>query len=353
MVNPNAPCSNSFGGSKMRDKLLVTALLCSLLSFFTLTEGGLQTASQAASSLPPGIIQSNSVRFVAIGDAGTGGTDQKNVGRMVEQVCAARGCDFALYLGDNIYESGIRGDYDLQLESKFEIPYRNLKFPFYAALGNHDNSISGGEGAQNAVGDFEVEYTYRRDRMSDKWRMPARYFTIRRGDAQIFALDTNAVLTAGAGTSDPGSVKQLTWLQNELAASTARWKLTFGHHPYISNGQHGDAGMYDGAPGNGSNLKLFMEQSFCNKADVYLCGHDHDLQWLKPITSCGGTQFIVSGAGGKRRELADPARNAVNFQRGDTFGFFWIEINGDTLHAVVYDWNGTVLHEQSVTKTLP
>ena len=44
------------------------------------------------------------VRFIAVGDTGTGKEGQYQVANAIEKVCAAHGCDFALGLGDNIYE---------------------------------------------------------------------------------------------------------------------------------------------------------------------------------------------------------------------------------------------------------
>ena len=127
----------------------------------------------------------------------------------------------------------------------------------------------------------------------------------------------------------------------------ARWKLAFAHHPYISNGEHGDAGTYDGTPLQGEDVKLFLEQGACDKVDVYFAGHDHDLEWLKPVEACGKTQFIVSGAGAKTRIIGGQ-NHATYFSRGATLGFWWVEIAGDTLHAVCYSSTGAQLFEQSV-----
>src|SRR5687767_5268778 len=50
------------------------------------------------------------IRFVALGDAGEGNDAQYEVSTAIEQVCADHGgCDFAVYLGDNFYDSGVSG----------------------------------------------------------------------------------------------------------------------------------------------------------------------------------------------------------------------------------------------------
>ncbi len=295
------------------------------------------------------------LRFVAIGDFGTGEAGQYRVAAAIEQVCAARGCDFALGLGDNIYEEGVGSAYDVQFENKFERPYAHLDFPFYMALGNHDNTrLAAGDGGDNGDGDYQVAYSYRAARASDKWRMPARQYHFSAGEqvggrplADFFALDSNP-LTAINPDPNPhfsyttyGS-EQFQWVQEALHASSGRWKIAFAHHPYISNGQHGNAGHYDSDAGilseqaSGRYYKGFLEQSVCDKVDVLISGHDHDLEWLKPVSDCGKTFFIVSGAGAKTRSFGDAARNASYWQADATLGFFWIELDGDRFTAAAY-----------------
>lgn len=88
----------------------------------------------------PGASPDTTVKFIAIGDMGTGKDGQRKVAEVMKQVCARRGCDFVVGLGDNIYEAGVDSASDIQFQTKFEEPYKNLNLRFYMALGNHDNS---------------------------------------------------------------------------------------------------------------------------------------------------------------------------------------------------------------------
>ena len=335
---------------KRRALILILTLVAAAFAGGSIEQVGRATPRAAAPAQAP-----PPVRFVALGDAGDPVPGQADVARTIKEVCAQRGCDFAIYLGDNFYPAGIRSSHDAGLETKFENPFRDVKLPVYASLGNHDNSASpvpGGDGHDNRGGDFQVEYHYRRDRVSNKFKMPARYYTARHGDVQVFAADTNAVLEEGLGTNDPRSVKQLAWLKGALDASTAAWKIVFGHHTYVSNGAHGNAGSYRGLvepQGDGANLKTFIEQAVCGRADFYFCGHDHHLEWLKPVAACGRTEFIISGAASQPRPLGTKI-NEFYFQRGSVFGFWWVEVVGNTLRAVAYDSQGNVLFERATTK---
>lgn len=303
-----------------------------------------------------------SVRLILLGDSGTGTEDAYAVGQAIEKVCAVRGCDLVLGLGDNIYESGVNSVMDSQFDDKFELPFAPVDLPFYMVLGNHDNTeFFGGDGAGNAAGDFQVDYHYRdiehpeSPRLTDRWKMPERYYRFSRGQqpggaplVEFFGIDSNQV-AGGFPDSDENfsynnyGLVQAQWLKESVENSQAKWKIIFSHHPYVSNGSHGNAGNYDGVPGfiapvlAGQRYKEFAEETFCDDADFLFSGHDHDMQWLMDTADCGKTEFIVSGAGGKSRSLVNRNNNPVYYQKGDTLGFFWVEFDGNTMTGEAYE----------------
>lgn len=293
------------------------------------------------------------VRFIAMGDSGTGSPQHYAVGRAMAEVCAHKaaqdssghpGCEFVLGFGDNIYESGVSHVYDPQFEEKFELPFEPVELPFFMVLGNHDNTgFIGGDGAGNARGEFQVDYHYRTDRMTDRWQMPDRYYRFGWGEnrageplIEFFGLDSNQIAGGFADANYNYSYQrygllQLSWAKESIRQSQATFRVAMAHHPYISNGLHGNAGNYDGIPGAllpvlaGQRWRDFLEEAICDKADFYMAGHDHDLQQLKAVERCGRTEFVISGAAGKTRSLTDTERNPAWFQRGDIYGFFWME----------------------------
>jgi hypothetical protein len=304
-------------------------------------------------------------RFVALGDMGTGEEDQARVAEAVASVCAARGCDFALGLGDLIYPAGARTPEDPQFDTKFEVPYAGLDFPFWVALGNHDNGQdpagatgpAGGVGLWYTAGDNEVAYAQRTDRASEKWTMPARHYTFDEGPAHFVALDTNTLIFYGVPTSPEAADRlqeQEDWLPGAVTAGEGPWRIAFGHHPYVSNGPHGNAGSYDGLPVpgyDGDHLRDVFEASICDKVDLYLAGHDHNLQWLEPVASCGRTHFIVSGGGGA--SVYDlPGDGPAKFQ-AESLGFWWIELAGQTLTAAAFDDEAEMLFAATLDKPIP
>lgn len=282
------------------------------------------------------------VRFVAIGDTGKGNDGQRAVAAAIVQKCAAAGCDFAVLLGDNIYDSGASSPDDPQFQTKFEQPYAAVNMPFYVVLGNHDYG-GGGAGYEFGKAQNEIDYTAR----STKWRLPAAYYRMVQGPAEFFAMDTNMQMYTSVQRSTVDAQKRDmgAW----LAASTATWKIALGHHPYLSNGKHGNAGSYDNLPfvpiANGEGVKDFFEDVMCGRVDLYLCGHDHSRQWQ--TNTCMGTELVVSGAGASTTEL--PGNNPARFQ-ASTLGFLYVDVQGRTLTAQFIDVNGQVEFTRTLTK---
>ncbi len=286
---------------------------------------------------PPGRF----VRFVAIGDTGTGSDTQKRVGQSIGNVCTALGgCDFGMLLGDNVYDSGVDSVDDALFTSYFEVPYGHLAFPWYVVLGNHD---LGGDGLGIDLDSGKADYQVNYSQLNPKWKMPAEFYQV----------DLDPVWMVGLNTTDAFfsvDSSQRNTVPGWLASAPAdRWKIAFGHHPYISNGKHGNAGEYEGLPfvpiANGEGVKRFIEDHVCGKFDIYLSGHDHNRQDLGE--KCG-TTFIVSGAGAKTTDIKD--RGNTTFFEADTEGFAILDMTPTTAKIQFYDENGVLEHERTITR---
>ncbi len=304
---------------------------------------GGKTDGGSSGTTPPA---SKPVRFVAMGDTGTGSNDQLKVGNAIAAFCKTRGCDFVQLLGDNIYPSGASSADDPVWQTHFETPYAAVDLDFWVVLGNHDYGHDGA-GTDPGKGKNQIAYTAK----SKKWKLPSAYWhnvpPSGGGAVELFGLDTNAIFIGN--TLYPGQdAAQRKDVGAWIAASKAEWKIVVGHHPYLSNGKHGNAGSYDKVPlppFNGKNVKSFLEETVCGKVDLYLSGHDHSRQWLNE--SCKGTELAVSGAGAKATELG--GKNPVLFESLE-LGFLYIVIDGKKLTAEFVDENGNTEFTHTITK---
>ncbi|MCL6271419.1 metallophosphoesterase [Sansalvadorimonas sp. 2012CJ34-2] len=298
------------------------------------------------------------VSFIALGDFGTGDNRQKTVARAMEQVCKEKACDFVIGLGDNVYDKGVTRLDDPFFQTHYEQPYAGLNIPFFMTLGNHDISLARyPEGETVPKGDIQVQYHYQENRTSNKWRMPARYYTFsapldsnqqNNRDVDFLALDATPIAADQEEASAFYAAKdfaqqQSTWLANTMPDLNARWRVAFSHYPYISNGRHGNAGSYDNNPQQGQLWKELIEEHLCGKVHLLVSGHDHSLQLLDPVEGCGETIHIISGAGGKYdKTMTAPKRNFASWQQAGTLGFFWIQMTDE--RVVIEAW--TVSEQQ-------
>jgi tartrate-resistant acid phosphatase type 5 len=252
------------------------------------------------------------VRVLAFGDFGDKSDRQERTAAAMLRAHNDKRFDLAITLGDNFYPAGMTGPADPRWERDFERHYAAMRIPFLPSLGNHDWVLSDSPAA-------EVSHSAR----SKIWRMPAIRYTFTAGPAQFFALDTNLVTRA-----------QLDWLDKELARSTAPWKIVYGHHPIHSDGVHGDEPV----------MRDRVLPLLRGRADLYICGHEHDLQHLAPQD---GLHLVIAGGGGAAPRVVSPGPRSLFAASSN--GFAIIEASRDNLAVSLVDEDLKVLHRFTIT----
>lgn len=233
--------------------------------------------------------KSGTIKFLVIGDTGTGAGPQQEIANLMVKARAVFPYDFALMMGDNLYGGEDANAY----ATKFEIPYKQLLdggVKFYASLGNHDNA---------------TQRMYKNFNMNGK-----EYYTFKKGNIRFFALNSNYM-----------DKRQLDWLQAELEKSGSDWKICFFHHPLYSSGK-----MH----GPDVELKKVLEPVFIkNQVNIVLTGHEHFYERVKPQN---GIYYFISGAGAKLRtnDVKKTGQTEKAFDQDQHFMLF--EGNGDEMH---------------------
>ena len=257
------------------------------LIFFFLAALGSQNLFLRAQDLKLPV-KSGSVRFVAIGDMGTGEPPQYEIAKRMQEFHQEFPFNFVIMLGDNIYGGKSAAD----LQKKFEIPYKPLLdagVQFYASLGNHDDTN---------------ERFYKFFNMNGQ-----QYYTFKKGNVQFFALDSDYL--------DP---KQLQWLEKELANAGTDWKICYFHHPLYSSGAF---------HGSSTELRVVLEPLFLKYGvQVVFSGHEHLYERVKPQK---GIYYFTEGAAGELRygNLKKTDLTAVGYDKDRSF--LSVEISGDDL----------------------
>lgn len=298
--------------------LLLTALACFNTFPAPAEVGDLQTN------------QPDAVRFFVFGDAGSGNASQRHVANAIKVTCEDRGCDFGVSLGDNLYPRGMQSANDPEIDRSFGDYYKEITVPIYLVLGNHDY----GHGRNDQAVEWQIDWANQHPQMV----LPQRAYRFSAGPADLFTVDTTWIFWRGFKG-------QLAWLRDGLSAQPERFKVVFGHHPSRSNGEHGNAGRYEGLPfvpyASGNSLETFFQKSICEGADLYFSGHDHSLQW---IPYCG-VELIVSGAGSKVTPIEDRGNKAI-FELSKE-GFTWVELRDESMTVAFYTMDGIMAFEET------
>jgi hypothetical protein len=251
------------------------------------------------------------VRVLAFGDFGDGSKRQENIAEAMRRYHADKHFDFAITLGDNFYPAGIATPTDDRWHNEFERLYGPMRIPFFASLGNHDWVLADSPAA-------EILHSS----ISSTWRMPAARYSFVAGPVQFFALDTNLITRV-----------ELDWLDAELGRSKARWKVVYGHHPIRSGGVYV----------NDSALQERLMPILRDRADLYICGHEHDLEHLAPE---GGVHFVVAGGGGAGTYPIKPGPRSLFVSSQN--GFAVIEADRKSLSVSLVDGDLKVLHRFTI-----
>jgi len=242
------------------------------------------------------------ISFYLLGDMGSGYQEQYKVSSAIQKNILEKNIEhpFICGLGDNMYPGGCYSVDDTQFIDKFEKPYSNLSddITMFMILGNHDY------GYDNETWDSccnnQIEYGILSEKNNKKWRMPSRYYSVVKKDKdvtiELFMIDTNISLFNHTDKEKPSERKrtkqQLQTMIRNINKSKADWKLVIGHHTWRSVAGHGNAEP---------ELEDFLQELFTKAPfDMYICGHDHNKQFITMDIQGDTLHAIVCGTGGKK-----------------------------------------------------
>jgi len=283
-----------------------------LLSFLAILFGGYAQNS------------SETVNFIVVSDMGRHGkSEQKNIAEVMSRFVEQNKIEFLAVAGDPIHDSGVKSTDDeewiLKIENVYTAPSLHA-IPWYVVSGNHEYN-----GSVQAILDYSQK--------SERWNAPARYF------AQEHTMDTTGqkILLVYIDTSplidkyrnsgkysDAGKQdmeQQLHWLDSILMVSNDSWKIVIGHHPVYATTNKDKSERTDMQQRVGKILEH-------RGADVYICGHIHNFQHLKPEGS--NVHYVVNSAASNSRKIHEPNFQGLIFGNADP-GFTSFSISEKTL----------------------
>jgi tartrate-resistant acid phosphatase type 5 len=271
----------------------------------------------------PACVPGGSLTFFALGDTGDDTRHRARVVAAMAEHSQHEAPALVVLLGDNFYPHGVDESDSPRFARDFEmaLPVERFPMPCYVVLGNHDHEGS-------------VEAQLAHVSPSGRWRAPGRYYAFSEvapdgATVDFFVLDTTPLVERVAG-----SERQLEWLARGLAASAADWQVVIGHHTIVSGGMHGDSVALQ------ARLAPLLRDG---RVDLYLCGHDHDLQALQ---LADGPLVIVCGSGSRVRRVGHTDDSLYSESAP---GFVRVRVDRERLCASLISPEG-VRYEHHVTR---
>jgi tartrate-resistant acid phosphatase type 5 len=319
--------------------VLVPAFLF-LVSCFAQERTSGKTSDKKAATAPV-----KTLNFIAMGDWGRNGEyNQKEVAIQMGITARLADVSFILATGDNFYPSGVASTQDYSWIASFENIYtaHSLQTDWYVALGNHDYK-----------GNVQAEIDY--SKISRRWHMPARYyakkFAIGKDTTQqvlLVCLDTSPFISQYYSSPDhreeikgQDTAAQKKWLESVLSdpSPNIKWKIVAGHHPLYTGGNRMESPDADEL---NKTLKPIFDKY---KVDAYICGHEHNLQYMKPE---GATHYFVSGAGSETTPCI--LYPGIGKFAKSINGFMIFSLSANEMYVQMVDLDGNFLYRESIKK---
>ncbi len=329
----------------MKKLLFSTSFVClTLIHYLSCAQVFLKNPSLTSKPSKTILKLDSAIHFIAMGDWGRNGADhQKQVAAQMGKTATDTKAQFVIATGDNFYPSGVISDQDPLFKYSFEDIYTafSLQWDWYPVLGNHDYKSNP---------DAQVAYS----KISRRWKMPARYyakkFAINGDTAQqvlIAFIDTNPLIPEFYNNSEYGpnvkgqdTTAQKRWLEKLLSepSPAIKWRIIVAHHPMYTGGSRTEG--YD-TKAIRNSLKSTLEKY---GVDVYLAGHEHSLQHIKPQ---GITHHFISGSASEKTpvRLIDGSEMAAS-----AYGFMLFSVSKNKLQVQTINDEGNIIYTTLLQK---
>ncbi len=285
-------------------------------------------------------VSSAQMRLLVVNDLGRNGYyEQKPIAERMGKMAGELDVEAVLALGDIHHFMGVESVNDPLWMTNYELIYSHpeLQIPWYPILGNHEY-----RGNTQAVLDYS--------NVSRRWQMPARYYSkVFEEDGatlRVVFIDTTPLIGKYHKDSlDYPSVpqqdakKQLVWLEEELSDAKEDWVVVVGHHPIYAHTTKSESERKDMQKRVDPILRR-------HNVDMYICGHIHNFQHIKPQGT--SIDYVVNSAGSLARSKVEAIEGTV-FASGEA-GFSILSFTKDELCLDLMNGKGKTIHSVKRTK---
>ena len=309
----------------------------------------------------------NPTRIWVLGDSGTANANAQAVRDAYDTFAGTNITDLWLMLGDNAYLQGTDAQYQAAVFEMYPAMLQNTTL--WPTLGNHDG-ISSDSATQ--TGPYYDMFSLPSDGQAGGLASGTEaYYAFDHANIHFICLESHETDRTTNGT-------MMTWMRNDLAATTQDWVIAFWHHPPYSKGSHNSDSEFELQINEmRENALPILEEA---GVDLVLCGHSHsyersyyinghyDKSWTLdtntmiidagdgrpggdgPYTrqSTTGAVYVVAGNSGQTTGGA--LNHPVMFFSLNQLGSLVLDISGDILQARFIDDQGVVRDNFAIVK---
>jgi fibronectin type 3 domain-containing protein len=310
-------------------------------------------------------------RIWVLGDSGTANNDAKAVRDAYLTKFSAKHTNLWLMLGDNAYEDGTDPEYQVAVFDMYPTMLR--KSVLWPTIGNHDTAQASSGQSFPYLNIFTLPTGAEAGGVASG---SEKYYSFDYGNIHFVCLDS---MTSDRRPTGP----MLTWLRNDLMATTKQWVIAFWHHPPYSKGSHDSDFEHELVEMRQYAVPILEDFG----VDLVLAGHSHSYERSFLIDSHYGTSssFVSSmkkdggsgqpgGSGPYEKKTLGPGphEGAVYVVAGSsgliqpaTFGHpamyigitslgsLILDVNGGQLNATFIDHEGSAIDHFTIEKGNP
>ena len=369
--------------STTEHQVLVTGLSADTQYYYSVgsTTATLATGTEFNFFTSPVIGTPGPVRIWALGDSGTKDATAASVRNGYTTFANNRNTDVWLMLGDNAYDTGTDAEYQAGVFDMY--PGYLRQSVLWSTIGNHETAQSTNPNIATTPY-FSIFNFPTAGEVGGLASGTEKYYSFDYGRVHFVCLD------AMTSTRVAGS-PMLTWLQNDLAATTQDWIIAFFHHPPYTKGSHNSDAESD-LVAIRANFIPVLE---AGGVDLVLCGHSHAYErsiflnghyglsstlspamkvdvgdgredgtgaYIKPdgITSNAGAVYVVAGNGGHvtywtggSTAQFNPTPHPAMYFSELRIGSLVLDVDGNRLDLSFVRETGAVDDRFTILKTLP
>ena len=276
----------------------------------------------------------DALRLIVVGDLHTHGAEK--VARGIQRVNSETPADALLLVGDNFDPCGVTSIDDPQWQNMAR-HLSPIGLPMFPILGNHDYGNPKARMSMTVIcGNPDTGAQIEASKRIPNWKFPARNYVISTPIADIVMVDTTPLAMnrslpiLGSGTAT--AIRDFTATQ--LAAARGKWRIVAGHHNMRYSGKQRWK-----STATRRHMKSFEELIAANGADLYVCGHQHQLELIVPDK---GPAMLISGAAWRPKEddaLTSEIDDESHFL-SNRVGFATLDLDRTSFRVTFYDGAG-------------